>query len=107
MKKLALSLTLLLTATAASAHGWVRGGYQGHHGGYYHHGGGYNWVAPALVGGIIGYELSRPNVIYTQPSVVYTQPQVIYTEPVTPIGYHTETILDAGCNCYRTVLIQN
>jgi hypothetical protein len=80
MKKLALALTLLLTAGVASAHdhGGFRGGYHGgyyggyhggYHGGYY---GGGGWVAPALIGGVIGYELARP--YYQQPPVVYTQP---------------------------------
>ena len=83
MKKLALALVLLTSAVTASAHGWEeRGGYRGGHG---YHGGG-NWVAPALIGGIIGYELARPYyynppVVYTQPQVIYSQPQVIYNNP--------------------------
>ena len=67
MKKLALALSLLVASTVASAHGWERGGYRG---GYGH------WVAPALIGGIIGYELSQPRTVYVQP-----QPQVVYQTP--------------------------
>jgi hypothetical protein len=110
MKKLALALALLTTASVASAHGWEHGGYRGGGYGYghgYYHGGGYNWLPPAIIGGVIGYELSQPRTVYVQPPVVYQQPQIIYTQPTTPNGYHTETILDAGCNCYRTVLVQN
>ena len=81
-----------------------RGGY-GYHGGY--HGGGVGWVAPAIIGGVIGYELSQPRVIYQQPQVVYQQPPVIYQQPGVPVGYHYETLLDAHCNCYRNVLVPN
>ena len=81
---------------------------------HYYHGGGssWGWVGPAMIGGVIGYELAQPRtvvvqqppVVYTQPPVVVQQPQVIYNPPV---GYHYESILDAHCNCYRTVLVQN
>ena len=56
-----------------------------HHGGHYR--GGYNnWVAPALIGGVIGYELSRPR--YYEPPVIVQQPVVIQQQPmysVTPV----------------------
>ena len=107
MKKLALALALLTTATVASAHGWEHGGYRGgYYGGYHHyenhyHGNSMNWVAPALIGGIIGYELSQPRTVYVQPPVVYNynQPQVVYqnsyctpwTETVDQYGTVTRT----------------
>jgi hypothetical protein len=35
-----------------------------------------NWVGPAIIGGVIGYALAQPRVVYTQPPVVYApQPQ--------------------------------
>jgi hypothetical protein len=99
MKKLLLSLSLLAITGSASAQ-WH------HHGGYYR--GGY-WVAPALIGGVIGYELARPAppppIVYVQPS-----PTTVYVQPslgVPPLGYHWQTILDGQCNCYRNVLIPN
>jgi len=117
MRRLLLALTLLLTATVASAHdhggfhGGYGGGYRGGYGHYENHyyGGGANWVAPALIGGIIGYELSQPRTVYVQPQpqVIYQQPQVIYQNPNAPMGYHWASILDATCNCYRTVLVPN
>jgi hypothetical protein len=111
MKKLLLAVGLLATATVASAHGWERGpgyGYHYGHGGYggygYHEhyrGGNVNWVAPALIGGIIGYELAQPRTVYVQPPVVYNynQPQVVYqnsyctpwTETVDQYGTVTRT----------------
>jgi hypothetical protein len=52
---------------------------QWHHHGYQRGGWGMGWVAPAVVGGVIGYELSRPR--YYEPPVVVQQP-VIVQQPV-------------------------
>ena len=93
MKKLALFLSLLLT-TPAFADGYHR------HGG--HRGGGYNWVAPVIIGGAIGYVLAQPRTVYVSPP-----PSVVYQNTYPPYGYHYETILDSYCNCYRTVLVPN
>ena len=70
MKKLLLALSMLAVVGTANAQ-WH------HHGGYYR-GGCYgcgNWVAPAIIGGVIGYELNRPR--YYEPPVVVQQPPVI------------------------------
>jgi hypothetical protein len=92
----------LLVGSVAQADGWRHGG------GHYVYRDGMGWVVPAIVGGVIGYELNRPR----QPEVVVIQPQPVYPAPVQvppapPYGYHWEAILDASCNCYRTVLIPN
>jgi hypothetical protein len=71
--------------------------------GYRHHHGGGNWIAPFVLGGIVGYGMSRPYVM--PPPVIPPPPPVIYNMPPTPYGYRYETIFDAYCNCYRTVLI--
>ena len=69
MKKAIIAgLIAVSTIGAAEAHGY--------HGGY-HHTGGWGWAGPALIGGIIGYEMARPPV-YVQP-----QPQVIYQQTQT------------------------
>ena len=70
MKRLLLTL-LLITSTTTFAHGhWVG-----------RPGGGWNWVAPAVVGGVIGYEIARPPVVIQQgPQVIYQQPTVIYND---------------------------
>jgi len=80
MKKIALITALLLSSTSAFAHG--------------------NWVGPALIGGIIGYEIGRPAQVYQQPQIIYQQPQVVYVQPrqvivipanaPTPYGYRCE-----------------
>lgn len=70
MRKLAVSLILGLTVTSAMAQ---------HHGHWRHGGGGtWHWVAPVIVGGVIGYELARPNppvVVQQQQPVIVQQTQ--------------------------------
>jgi hypothetical protein len=62
MKKVFVSLTIIASLFTGTAHA---------------HG---QWVGPALIGGIIGYELGRPNTVYVQqqpPVIVQQQPPVI------------------------------
>ena len=61
-----------------------------------------------IAGGIITYALTRPAppVVVQQPVPVTVYPPVS-SPPYPPYGYHYENILDAYCNCYRTVLVQN
>jgi hypothetical protein len=72
-----------------------------HHGGPRH--GYYGWVAPLVIGGVVGYAITRP----PQPVVIQNPPNVYYQPQPVPYGYHYENILDANCNCYRLVLVQN
>lgn len=76
MKKFLLALALVGIATTASAQHY-------HH--HYHHGYRGNWVAPALIGGVIGYGLTRnyyePPVVVQQPPVIVQQPAPVYTNP--------------------------
>jgi hypothetical protein len=71
---------------------------QYHHHGYYPQ---FGWVAPLVIGGAVGYAITRP----TQTVVIQNPPANQY--PPVPYGYHYEQILDANCNCYRMVLVQN
>jgi hypothetical protein len=94
MKKL-IVVALMSVASLAQAHGYGYG---------YHHSGG--WVAPALIGGVIGYQLAQPRtVVVQQQPVIVQQPQVV--APSMPYGYHYENVLDANCGCYRAVLVPN
>lgn len=98
MKKLIAILLLTLTATTAMAQ------HHGHGGGYYR-GGGYRggWIAPALIGGAIGYGLTRNyyEPYYAPPPVYYApQPQVYYSQPPVYVQQPQAT------NCQR-VIIQN
>ena len=112
MKKtfLALSLIALLGTASAQAHGPYRMG--GWHGGYVHGGCyGCGWVAPALIGGVIGYELARPEtVVVEQQPVIVQQPSVVYTQPIVqvpPAGYHWQEMIDPQTNTKKIVLVPN
>lgn len=96
MKRLLLVLLIGLSSVANANPYHRHGGYHGHrHGGY-------DWMAPLIVGGVVTYVLTRP-----QPIAVQQQPIIIQPMPVAPLGYRYENILDANCNCYRLVLVQN
>lgn len=101
MKKIIAVLLLAISASACAD------GYR-HHGYNYNRGYNYGWVAPAIIGGAVVYGLTRP--YYAPPPVVVQQPPVYIQQPnpaLPPYGYHYESILDNGCNCYRTVLVPN
>jgi hypothetical protein len=86
---------------------------QAHEGFRYRGGYGYGWVAPAVIGGVIGYELSRPApVIVQQPPVYVTpQPSVVYVNPPgtlnPPAGYHYAQMIDPRTNQYTIALVPN
>ena len=93
LKTIALASLILVSGTSrADPNHW-------NHHGYYPNP--YGWVAPLVIGGAVGYVITRP----MQP-VVIQNPTNIQPQPV-PYGYHYEQILDANCNCYRLVLVQN
>jgi len=100
MKKILLAVALLVSSNVLAQH------HHGHHV-YYREPNRSSWVAPLLLGVTAGYIMSRPTVIYNQPPMIYNPPPVTYVQPGAPIGYHYEQILDANCNCYRTVLVSN
>jgi hypothetical protein len=83
MKKIASILMISLgMASCVPAH--AHDGFR-HSGGYYRPG--YNWVAPAIVGGVIGYELSRPRYYYEPyyvPAPVVIQQPPVYVQQVQP-----------------------
>lgn len=72
---------------------------------HYHHGHNHghvrnvDWIVPLVIGGAVVHVLSQPKTVVVQ------QPPVSY--PPAPIGFRYEQILDANCNCYRIVLVQN
>lgn len=92
MKKILVAVMLLVSSTAFADHG-----YHGYHGYWRHDGrGGWGWVAPAVVGGVIVYEATRPPVIVQQPAPVVIQQQVgpvcsPWTEIQNPDGTITRT----------------
>jgi len=91
MKSKILGFVILLMAGTASAH-WHGGGccYRPYYGG--------DWVAPAIIGGVIGYELSRPQVV-VQPPIIVQQPPVISDPNVIVINgviYHKQQMIVNG-----------
>jgi hypothetical protein len=95
MKKLLLVLSLLTILGTANAQ-------------WHHHGGccyraGIGWVAPAIVGGVIGYELSRPPVYVEQQPIIIQQPVV--QSP--PVGYHWQEMIDPQTGVKRIVAVPN
>jgi hypothetical protein len=100
MNKLLQTLTLA-SLMMVSGVSWANPNYYSpnhHHYGYYNP---YGWVAPLVIGGAVGYAITRPQTV-----IIQQPPPNIY-QPQAPYGYHYENILDANCNCYRLVLIQN
>lgn len=82
MKKFIAILALALTATTAMAQ--HHGSYHRHNGHYYRHGGYYGgggWVAPLIIGGAVGYALTRPAPVVVEQPPVYVQPQPSVVQP--------------------------
>jgi hypothetical protein len=75
MKRL-IALMLLVGSLAVQA----QPGFRHHHHHGYYPGYNYGWVAPAIIGGVIGYEIARnyPPVVVQQPIVVQQVPATVY-----------------------------
>lgn len=80
MKKVVAGLLLVASASAFA-------GGHGHHGYWRHEGGGWGWVAPAVIGGAIGYSIARPPV-YVQPQpapvIIQQQPVIVQSQSCSP-----------------------
>ena len=101
MKKLLLAISMLAVFGTANAQ-WH------HHGGYYRGGCyGCNWVAPLVIGGVIGYEINRANppVIVQQPPIIIQQPQTYGELP--PAGYHWQEMIDPQTGVRKIVAVPN
>lgn len=83
-------VTLLLTVCGSVSAGPGHHGYRPHHHGHSH------WIAPLIVGGVLGA------VIVNQ---AQSQPQVVQTLPPVPNGFAYVQVYDYYCNCYRFVLV--
>ena len=105
MKKVLLALSLVLLAGSASAHG-----FYGYHGCCYRGGYGGGWVAPAIIGGVNGYEIAHPAPVVVQPPVIVQQPPVVVqqsTYQAPPPGYHWQDMIDPQTNTHKIVLVPN
>ena len=80
MKKLLLSIFLvMLSASAMAQHNRHHGHHNGHHNGHWQRGyGGWNWMVPAIIGGAVVYSATRPAetvIVQQQPIVIQPQNQ--------------------------------
>ena len=88
MKKLLIALMMVSTSAMAHDH------YRGYN----------NWVAPMIIGGVIGYGMRSNQPVYINSQPVYNLPNApIYG--ATPI-YEKRTQYDPNCNCYVVIYNQ-
>jgi len=85
MKKILVGLALLTLASTATAQHWQHHWHHHHyrHHGYIHGGGNGNWVAPLIIGGVVGAAIAnnrRQEPIVLQQPPVYVQRQTVCTE---------------------------
>ncbi len=69
MNKLLVIILLCLSSSAIAQHNHSHGHWQRGHSG------GWNWVAPIIIGGVIGYEISR-----NQQPVIVQSPVIVRQE---------------------------
>lgn len=70
MKKLLLSLLLMVFSAPAFAGPHHHHRHHGHqHWNHHHHHAG-RWIAPVIVGGLVGYALAQPTIVNSAPIVV-------------------------------------
>jgi hypothetical protein len=66
------------------------------------------WLGPAMVGGVIGYQLGRPTYV-PPPQIQYVYPVAppfqTYHYEIAPYGYQYVYVYDVTCNCYRQNMI--
>ena len=92
-----LSTVSLMFSNIVVANGYGHGYRHQHH---YRPAPYYNWVAPVIIGGTVGYGLYR----YSQPVIIQQAPIL---QQATPESYRYVTAYDPECSCYKQVLIPN
>lgn len=104
--KLLLAILTIGAALAVPAQAQHRFGHHGHP--VYYGGGWGSWVAPLIIGGVVGAAVVNNRAeAQTPPPVIVQQPPVIVNLPPAPLGFHYEQIIDGRCNCYKWVLVAN
>ena len=102
MRKLIASVLVAgsaLVSTSVDAYGPGHG--HRHHGHWHRPAHTWGWVAPTIIGGVIGYEIARNHtpVIVQQPQVI--QPQVIAPQP----GKCLVNVFNPYMNRYENVVV--
>jgi hypothetical protein len=104
MKRLLVGLVI----AAASVPVLAQHRHLHHHG---HGGWGYSWVAPTIIGGVIGYEIARNQqpVIVQQPTMIVQQPPLVIQQSkevfyIDGIAYRKQVMIVNGQ--YQEVLVR-
>lgn len=95
---LGLVLTLPAISEARHPHHVRHWHYPHHHHMHYHRP---NWVAPLVVGTLVGAAIYTNRVEAQQP--VFVEP-VIQQLPIPPVGYQWQQFYDTNCSCNRWAL---
>ena len=74
MKKLLISL-LLMVFSAPAFEGPHHHRHHGHH--HWNHAHPGKWIAPVIIGGVVGYALAQPSIAQPAPVIVQQQPVII------------------------------
>jgi len=97
---------LFAYSPSAQAHEGFR-----YHGGCCYRGGyGMGWVAPAVIGGVIGYEIAQPRTVIVEQPPVYVQQPPVYVQPTVqapPYGYHWQEMVDPQTGVRKIVAVPN
>ena len=98
MKKFIVFLSLLLSTSVFAQH------FHHRHIPAYGHGGGngWGWVAPILIGGVVGYSIAKPAQVEQPPIVVQPSNQIV----INGIIYQKQLVYFDDCRCYKEVLTQ-
>lgn len=102
MKKYLLLLVLLVVSV--NAHSQHR-----HHGHRHYHNHSHNWIAPVIIGGIVGYAIAQnhndpipPNVVYPTGNNFYTCPfgsRPLYSRSWTHDRWGRSVLVDTFVGC--------
>lgn len=96
MKKMFIVLALFVSTLASAQHFHYR--HYPSHG--YIHGSGWEWVAPLVIGGTIGYALANRPAHVEPPIIVQPSKQVV----INGVLYYKQLVYFEDCRCYREVL---
>ena len=99
MKRLLTILTFVTTSAFAGPNGYHGSALHTPH--HRHHGGGWGWVAPAVVGGVVVYAITRPLVVQQPPVMSLSPSDVVYIDGV---PYRKQLVLHNGY--YQEVLVR-
>jgi len=100
MRKFLIAVTMLAASTAFAGGNHHKGNSQSN-----------NWVAPLIIGTIIGSVITSSANAHPNPPVVvereiYVQPQIIH-QPQSPLPmYQYIDVYFPSCNCTRSVLVR-